>query len=108
MALGFAGRLVKMGTGLYSAAKGAGRFAEKALSSNAAKKLYQIPGKTFNIGFKTAANIGNWGFKTAGKIAGADWDKIGTTIGTQVGKAGQAIGADLKGLNNMAGVLTGI
>lgn len=107
MALGMMGRLVKLGTGLHSAAKGAGSFAEKALTSNVAKKLYQIPGKTFDIGWKAASNVGNWGFKAGLKIKGADWNKIGTTIGTQVGKAGQAIGTDLKGLNNMAGALTG-
>lgn len=107
MALGMMGRLLKLGTGLHSAAKGAGSFAEKALTSNAAKKLYQIPGETFKVGWKAASNVGKTLTDSALKITGANWNKIGTTIGTQVGKAGQAIGTDLKGLNNIAGALTG-
>lgn len=107
MALGFVGRLVKLGTGLTGAAKGATNMAGKALGSDFAKKVYRIPGNTFKLGFKAASNLGNAGFKTAGKLAGADWDKIGSNIGKHVGMMGQVAATDLKGINNTLGVLTG-
>lgn len=107
MALGMMGRFFKMATGMTSAAKGAGKFAEKALTSDAAKKLYRIPGKTFGLGWKAASNVGNWGFKTAGKMAGADWQAIGSKVGKHVGQVGQVAMTDLKGINNTLGTLTG-
>lgn len=107
MALGFVGRLVKMGTGLTQAAKGATGMAGKALTSDFAKKLYQIPGKTAVGGFKAASNIGKWGFGAGLKIKNADWGKIGTTAGKHVGMMGQVAATDLKGINNTLGVLTG-
>ena len=107
MALGALGRFIKFGTGLTNAAKGIGKFAENALTSDTAKKLYRIPGKTFDVGFKAMSNIGNAGVKGAGKLWNADWKKIGSIASNQAKLAGQAVATDAKAINNIAGVVTG-
>ena len=107
MALGTIGRYHKLITGLTGAAKEAGKFAEKALTGNTAKKASQMVGNTFNAGWHGFWYSANEARKGAGKLIHADWKKIGGIASNQAKLAGQAVGADVKALNNIAGAVTG-
>jgi hypothetical protein len=108
MALGLAGRLTKAA---YTIAAGAGKVigaAEKAATSNTAKKIVgKVGGGAINTTFKTAANVGRTGTRIGLKLSQVDWKGVGAKVGKHIGMAGSAVATDVKAVNNAAGIVTG-